>query len=58
MKKFKLIVLSIIVLSITEVLIALPRFSLKYGNKCFDCHYNPTGGEMRKLDGWNWGKNT
>lgn len=58
MKKYKLIVLFILVLILTDVLFALPRFSLKYGNKCIDCHYNPTGGEMRNLDGWNWGKNT
>lgn len=37
---------------------ALPRFALNLGNRCIDCHYNPSGGVIRNLDGWNWGKNT
>ena len=36
---------------------ALPRFAVKLGNRCIDCHYNPSGGLIRNLDGWNWGKN-
>jgi hypothetical protein len=35
----------------------LPRFSVRLGNKCIDCHYNPTGGIIRNEDGWNFGKN-
>lgn len=58
MENYKLIISLILFLCIADLLPALPRFSLKYGNKCVDCHYNPTGGEMRNLDGWNWGKNT
>jgi hypothetical protein len=37
---------------------ALPRFAVTLGNRCSDCHYNPSGGLIRNLDGWNWGKNT
>ena len=37
---------------------ALPRFAVKLGDKCSDCHYNPSGGLIRNSDGWNWGKNT
>jgi hypothetical protein len=36
---------------------SLPRFSLMFGNKCIDCHFNPTGGMIRNLDGWDFGKN-
>ena len=36
---------------------ALPRFAVKLGDRCIDCHYNPSGGLIRNLDGWNWGKN-
>ena len=35
---------------------ALPRFSLKGGAVCQDCHVNPTGGELRTDRGWNFGK--
>lgn len=37
---------------------ALPRFSVKLGDKCSDCHYNPSGGKIRNENGWHWGKNT
>lgn len=36
---------------------SLPRFAIRLGDKCSDCHYNPTGGIMRNEDGWNFGKN-
>ncbi|MEO8233230.1 MAG: hypothetical protein ABI638_13180 [Ignavibacteriota bacterium] len=39
-------------------LMALPRFAVKLGDKCSDCHYNPSGGGIRSSDGWHWGKNT
>jgi hypothetical protein len=35
----------------------LPRFAVRLGDKCIDCHYNPTGGIIRNEDGWNYGKN-
>ena len=37
---------------------ALPRFALRSGQTCVDCHVNPTGGEMRSKGGWFYGKNT
>lgn len=40
-----------------SVVLSLPRFALRLGNKCIDCHYNPTGGIIRNEDGWNYGKN-
>ena len=39
-------------------LFALPRFAVKLGDKCSDCHYNPSGGQIRNESGWHWGKNT
>ncbi len=36
---------------------SLPRFAVKLGDRCIDCHYNPTGGSVRSLSGWHWGKN-
>ena len=44
------------VLSMTTAF-SIPRFSVLFGNKCIDCHYNPTGGIIRNEDGWNFGKN-
>lgn len=36
----------------------LPRFTLRTGGQCMDCHVNPTGGSMRSEGGWNFGKNS
>lgn len=36
---------------------ALPRFSLKFNDKCSDCHVNPTGGLIRNESGFHFGKN-
>lgn len=58
MNKLRLLLLFSFVAFISLDLSALPRFSLNLGNKCSDCHYNPTGGIVRNLAGWNWGKNT
>lgn len=37
--------------------LSLPRFSVRLGDKCIDCHYNPTGGIIRNEGGWHFGKN-
>ena len=58
MNKLKFFLLLLFVMNILLDSFAMPRFSVKLGNKCSDCHYNPTGGIIRNLDGWNWGKNT
>lgn len=47
----------LILIGISE-LFALPRFSLKTGFQCIDCHQNPTGGIARNEDGWRYGKNS
>jgi hypothetical protein len=36
---------------------SLPRFALKTGGMCIDCHTNPTGGNLRHSDGWSYGRN-
>ncbi len=36
---------------------SLPRFSLRMGGTCMDCHSNPTGGIIRNDGGWSFGKN-
>lgn len=36
---------------------SLPRFALRYKDKCSSCHINPTGGEMRNENGFFFGKN-
>lgn len=45
-----------LILTTSEIL-ALPRFSVRSGGQCIDCHVNPTGGQMRNLSGWKYGKN-
>jgi hypothetical protein len=40
-----------------NTILSLPRFAVRLGDKCIDCHYNPTGGIIRNEDGWNFGKN-
>lgn len=55
--KSQFIFLIMLMIFITEGIFSLPRFAVKLGDRCIDCHYNPTGGLIRKLDGWHWGKN-
>lgn len=50
-------ILTILISIIASQSFSLPRFAVKLGDRCIDCHYNPTGGMMRTFDGWNWGKN-
>jgi len=48
------LIISILLINTTY---SLPRFSVRLGDKCVDCHFNPTGGIIRNEDGWNFGKN-
>lgn len=51
------IVLVLVIIFTSNVSYSLPRFSLKQGDRCMDCHVNPTGGMMRNEDGFFFGKN-
>ena len=55
-KKIFYIFLLLFILSSSSVF-SLPRFAVRLGNRCIDCHFNPTGGIIRNEDGWNYGKN-
>ena len=57
MKKQVTLLLILFLILVTSEVFSLPRFAVKLGNRCIDCHYNPTGGIIRNLDGWHWGKN-
>lgn len=37
-------------------LFSLPRFAVRLGDQCSDCHINPTGGMIRNENGWFYGK--
>lgn len=54
--------LKVLLFLLTQILFisktdALPRYALKLGDNCASCHVNPTGGNMRNLNGWHFGKN-
>ena len=57
MKKFSLLSFFVIIVLMLDVAYSLPRFSLRQGDRCISCHYNPSGGEMRNEGGWYFGKN-
>jgi hypothetical protein len=57
MKKINILFILIFCLSLLDTAFSLPRFSLRQGDNCISCHYNPTGGEMRNEGGWYFGKN-
>ena len=58
MKKSFSVFLFFLIAAYSFELSALPRFAVKLGDRCIDCHYNPSGGQMRTENGWHWGKNT
>lgn len=58
MKKSFSVILFFLIAAYSFELSALPRFAVKLGDRCVDCHYNPSGGQMRTENGWHWGKNT
>ncbi len=57
MKIFPLFYSLLISLFILNIAFSHPRFAIRLGDKCSDCHYNPTGGIIRNDGGWNFGKN-
>lgn len=54
MKYYRMFLILFFTLSIE--IFALPRFALREGSACSDCHVNPTGGNLRNYGGWVWGK--
>ncbi|MCE1190336.1 MAG: hypothetical protein LWX56_14500 [Ignavibacteria bacterium] len=48
----------VLIFALSASVFALPRFSLRTGALCSDCHVNPTGGAIRTEGGWTYGKNT
>ena len=55
--KTTLLWILILFIFISIDVLPLPRFAIKLGDRCSNCHYNPTGGLIRNLDGWYYGKN-
>jgi hypothetical protein len=57
MKPSVLLKVSFLLLFFALEIFSLPRFSMKFKDKCADCHVNPTGGMMRNENGFYFGKN-
>lgn len=57
MKITKYVLIVIILVFTSTQVFSLPRFALRYKDKCSSCHVNPTGGEMRNENGFVFGKN-
>ncbi len=57
MRSFKIIFVPAIFFVFCAQTFSLPRFSLRYGDRCSSCHVNQTGGMMRTEDGFEFGKN-
>ena len=55
MRNIKIFLIIFITLILTGSEYALPRFALRMGASCADCHVNPTGGAMRNRGGWHYG---
>ncbi len=56
--KFKSVLLIVLMtLLASSFSYSVPRYAVRLGDKCIDCHYNPTGGIVRNENGWNFGKN-
>ncbi|HKB87620.1 MAG TPA: hypothetical protein VKD08_15695 [Ignavibacteriaceae bacterium] len=57
MKLFKTLLSVLFLLLFVSESYSLPRYALRMGGTCADCHVNPTGGLMRNSGGWMFGKN-
>ncbi|PKL82540.1 MAG: hypothetical protein CVV24_09535 [Ignavibacteriae bacterium HGW-Ignavibacteriae-3] len=57
MKSVKFLLVLFFLSIISTQIYSLPRFALRYLDKCSSCHFNPTGGEMRNENGFVFGKN-
>jgi len=57
MKISRIIILILFLIVNSLDVYSLPRFAVRLGDKCIDCHYNPTGGIMRNENGFFYGQN-
>ncbi len=57
MRQFKTLLTGLVILLFVSECYSLPRYALRMGGNCADCHVNPTGGLMRNSAGWTFGKN-
>ncbi|MCL5030133.1 MAG: hypothetical protein M1480_14070 [Bacteroidetes bacterium] len=55
MRSIKLFLIIIVLVFSSGQIFSLPRFALRMGAQCIDCHINPTGGAMRNRGGWHYG---
>ena len=56
MRKIQFIVLILFAIAFIKQDYALPRFALRQGSLCSDCHIDPTGGMIRNKGGWMYGR--
>lgn len=54
MKYLKILFTALVFLFSVNYAFALPRFALRMGARCIDCHIDPTGGGMRNKGGWHY----
>jgi hypothetical protein len=57
MKLFNIPFLIVLFVFLNSEVFSLPRFSVRLGDKCISCHYNPTGGNIRNDNGFFYGQN-